>query len=141
MLQISIPGKPLAKHRPRFFRKGNFIGTYNDQKTDEGKFMLMAASQIPKEWTKPDCPVRVTLGFYMPIPKNFPKYKVKEIESGVPVWHDKKPDIDNLEKFALDCIRDLAIGDDATVSYIHSVKMYAKNPHTEITIQRLDIVV
>lgn len=137
MLTITIPGKPISKHRPRFFRKGDFVGTYNDQKTEEGKFMLQAQAQIPPGWEKPSGPVRVTMHFFMPIPKSWPKHKIQDVEQGLPIWHDKRPDGDNLAKFVLDCLRDLLFADDATVASIQAVKLYAKNPATEITVQRL----
>jgi Holliday junction resolvase RusA-like endonuclease len=33
-LLITIPGKPIAKKRPRFARRGKFVTTYNDQQTE-----------------------------------------------------------------------------------------------------------
>ncbi len=36
MLKIIIPGIPIAKHRPRFARRGKKTTTYSDQETEEG---------------------------------------------------------------------------------------------------------
>lgn len=128
-----IPGKPISKARPRFFRRGAFVGTYSTQKTEEGLFMLQVQSRLPPGHKPPSGPVKVELVFGMPIPKSMPKSKVK----GIPYWHDKKPDLDNLVKFVLDAIRNLVIADDATVSALIAVKLYAIAPFTEITVEEL----
>lgn len=137
ILEINIPGKPIAKKRPRFFRRGNFVGTYSDQKTEESRFMMEIKNQLPKTWDKPTGPVTINMRFGMPVPKSFPKAKAIKIQAGYIVYHDKKPDLDNMEKFVLDCIRDFVISDDAIVAVLKSVKHYSQNPYTGITIERL----
>jgi len=69
MLELTIPGKPIAKKRPRFFRRGKFVGTYNEQQTEEGRWQLMAQSQI-KETVPTGTPIALVCMFYMPIPKS-----------------------------------------------------------------------
>jgi hypothetical protein len=49
MITIEIPGKPIAKKRPRFARIGKFVQTYSDQKTEEGRFLW----ELRRQWSKP----------------------------------------------------------------------------------------
>jgi Holliday junction resolvase RusA-like endonuclease len=127
MLELTIPGKPIAKKRPRFFRRGNFVGTYNDQQTEEGRWQLMAQSQI-KETVPTGTPIALVCMFYMPIPKSTPK-KNRTTD------HTKKPDLDNLVKYVKDCLNGVLWHDDSQVSHLTATKRYSENPRTEIIVQ------
>lgn len=131
---LSVPGKPIAKKRPRFYRKGNFVGTYNDQTTEEGRWMLEAKQQI----TSPllEGPLCLDIQFLMPIPKGWPKYQIEKIYRGDFIYHEKKPDLDNLVKFVKDCLNGLAWKDDSQVAEIHAVKFYADKPLTYLLIEK-----
>lgn len=136
-LELKVLGKPIAKKRPRFFRRGDFVGTYSDQKTEESKFMMEIKAQLPEGYLKPQGPVSIRLSFGMPVPKSIPKAKARDIQGGALVYHDHKPDLDNLEKFVLDCLRDYVIGDDSTVVALRSFKHYSEEPYTYICIDRI----
>ena len=127
---ITVPGKPIAKKRPRFFRRGKFVGTYNEQETEEGKFMLL----INNQWNFPpiDKGIKVELGctFYMPIPKSTSKKKRENLN-----YHTKKPDLDNLVKFVKDCANGIIWHDDSQVAILTAGKYYSKNPRTEIMVR------
>jgi Holliday junction resolvase RusA-like endonuclease len=127
-LLIEIPGTPIAKKRPRFFRRGKFMGVYNAQTTEEGKFICLMQSQlnghkpIPKE-----TPVRIKLTFYMPIPASMPKKTIAACPE-----HTKKPDLDNMIKFVKDCANEVLWHDDSQVIHIEAYKCYSHNPMTSI---------
>ena len=133
-MKIVIPGKPIAKKRPRFVRRGKFVGTYNDQETEEGKWLLLAKSQITK---KCKGAVSIKCMFYMPIPKNTPKKNIDLIKEGYIVPHAKKPDLDNLIKFVKDCLNEFAWQDDSQVYKIKGLKIYGIDPKTEIKITEI----
>ena len=82
-IYLEIPGKPVAKQRPRFYRKGNFVGTYKDQETEEGRWIWEARNQITPELQK-DLPLTngivLNLVFIMPITKAFSKSKIQMIK-------------------------------------------------------------
>lgn len=61
--------------------------------------------------------------FYLPIPQS---YKKRELYEEKP--HDKKPDIDNLEKGFLDTL----YPKDQKVYHIDSYKYYSMNPRIEV---------
>jgi len=131
-IELIIPGKPIAKKRPRFVRRGKFVGTYNDQETEEGRFILEVKSQL-SGYDIITGPVKLTTTFFMPIPKSTSKKKKAQMLRGE-IKHSKKPDFDNLVKFVCDCLNGIIWKDDSQV-YISSVlKMYSENPMTVITI-------
>ena len=132
-MQITIPGKPIGKHRPRFARMGKYVKTYSDQETEEGLFFLQAQQQITKKFTGN---VAVKISFHMPRPKSH--YRTGKyagvLKDNAPIYHTKVPDIDNLVKFAFDCLNKLAWNDDAQVSELSAIKVYSDEPRTEIQI-------
>ena len=130
-MKITIPGKPIAKKRPRFVRRGKFVGTYNDQETEEGRWILEAKPQVTE---KMEGPLSLRCEFVMPIPSGTSKTKLAEIEKRV-VPHIKKPDLDNLVKFVKDCLNELAWRDDSQISHLCAMKLYGKDPMTQITIK------
>jgi Holliday junction resolvase RusA-like endonuclease len=125
-LKITIPGPPIAKKRPRFYRRGSFVGTYNPQETEEGRWLLTARSQFPQE--KLFGPLTLDIFFYMPIPKG----SLKKIQSMNQTPHVKTPDVDNCIKFVLDCLNGELWEDDRQVWKINARKVYAINPETVI---------
>lgn len=129
-LEIVIPGKPIAKKRPRFARRGKFMAAINDQETEEGKFLLCAQQQINQ---RPfEGPLQVYMTFFMPIPKTSNK-RTLLMESGE-IKHTKRPDLDNLEKFASDCLSGDAWRDDSQIVMSTTQKRYSRDPGTKITI-------
>lgn len=120
--EFTIPGTPIAKHRPRFARRGKFVVTYNDQETAEGRWLW----DLKQQWRQAPItePLKLEVHFYMPIPK----YLMKK-------WavtpHLKKPDISNLLKFLEDCCNGTLWKDDSQIWVLHNVfKMYSPDPKT-----------
>ena len=133
-IKITIYGKPIAKKRPRFFRRGNFVGTYNAQEMEEGFWMLEAKQQIKQ---KLNGPVVLNAGFFFGPLKSWSKKKRLEVDNGWQPPHSKKPDLDNLIKFVKDCLNGLAWDDDSQVCKIEALKCYDKIARTDIEIMEL----
>lgn len=72
----------------------------------------------------------VHLTFYMP----FPKSRLRKDTVVEDISHNKKPDLDNLIKFVLDCGNGLMWSDDSKIIFIKAYKGYGKEPHTIIEI-------
>jgi Holliday junction resolvase RusA-like endonuclease len=132
-LTITIPGKPIAKKRPRFARRGKFVTTYNCQETEEGRFMFSIMAQLPEGWQPIQGPVRLEALFMMPIPKTS-RRKALDMALGN-IRHVKKPDTDNLVKMVKDCANGILWRDDSQVYSIYATKFYAEIPGTKITIR------
>ena len=140
-LYFVVKGKPIAKKRPRFVRRGKFVGTYNPQETEEGRFLWDVKAQIGNR--KPiEGPIIIQMTFYMPRPKNhFGSGKNEGVlKKTAPRFHTSTPDLDNLEKFVFDCLNGVVWIDDALVVKATSIKAYAPvlgNESTEITIREV----
>jgi len=133
-MKITVPGKPIAKARPRFVRRGSGVYTYNGQQTEEGKWLLSARSQITHKINRP---IGILLSFYLPRPKCH--YGIgknaDKLKASAPHYPDKKPDLDNLIKFVLDCLNGEAWDDDKQIVSIEADKYYTgKDPQTVIYI-------
>jgi len=124
---IIIKTNPVAKGRPKFFRKGAFVGTYTPAKTKEAEDVIRKA--VAKAWKgKPwDGPIGMVLNFYMPRPKSMPKG-----ESWL--FHVKRPDLDNLEKAVADALNGVAFVDDSQICRKVSSKQYGNPPRIELII-------
>lgn len=132
-LTLTIPGVPIAKARPKFARHGKFVRAYSPQKKEEHHFKLLLQSQCAAEGFKPiprGVPILLTLYFYMPMPQTFSKKRRQE------AWyHVKRPDLDNLTKFFLDCANGILWHDDSQVASLIALKIYAKEePVTAIQV-------
>ncbi len=134
MITITIPGKPIAKKRPRFARKGKFVKTYNEQETEESRFLWEVKSQITECIS--DEPISIDCHFYMPRPKNHygTGRNAGKLKKDAPIFHIKKPDLDNLVKFVLDCLNGVAWKDDSQIYNLTATKIYTKEPKTVIEI-------
>lgn len=134
MIELFIPGDPIAKKRPRFVRRGKFVGTYNSQETEEGRFLLSVREQYKRELL--EGPLRVEMLFLFPRPQSH--YGKKGLKSSAPAYHTKKPDLDNLVKFAKDCLNNEVWNDDCQVTRLTVVKKYIdpdEKPSTTIIIK------
>lgn len=91
--------------------------------------------------------VKVT--FYMRVPQNVSKKpserakdKAKQLHSkyiSERLWHEKKPDLDNLIKSLFDSISksEIVWSDDNIVCDLRARKLYSPNPRIEIEIEEL----
>jgi len=135
MISLNIPGNPIAKKRPRFARRGKFVTTYNDQETEEGKFIAQVLDQIKghKVFTGP---LSVEMAFYKsrPICHYGTGKNSERLKYSAPKWVITKPDIDNYEKFVFDCLNGIAWQDDSQVVSVNSIKAYSETPMTIIRI-------
>lgn len=130
---LIIHGKPIAKKRPRFVRRGKFVGTYNCQETEEGKFKWDLLAQVGE--MKPiETAIHLTCRFFMPIPESVSKKK-RVLYVGCAMPHVKKPDLDNLVKFVKDCANGVLWRDDSQVISLTASKAYHPEPGTEIIIE------
>lgn len=132
MITLELFGEPQAQVRPRFSRVNNFMRVYDPQSSIKEGCRWQIRSQF-REAPFP-FPLSVDLIFYLPIPKATSKKLRTQMLNGL-VTPMKKPDIDNLQKFILDCLNNLVFKDDAQVVEIKARKIYSTNPGTLIRIR------
>ena len=128
---FKILGKPIAKKRPRFARRGKYVAVINDQETEEGRTYL----HIRRQWTIPplDCPIKMFILALFPATKSSIK-KVDAMLSGI-TKHTKKPDLDNIQKFYMDVFNGLVWLDDSQVWKAEVEKGYTQDPQTIIRVE------
>jgi len=131
MISIIIPGKPIAKARPRFARRGKFVKTYSAQETEESKFYMLAREQIKDKLSGP---VIVSIYLYFKRPKSHygTGRNAGVLKVHAPMEHSQKPDIDNVVKFIFDCLNGLAWDDDAQVIGLNVFKIWGDCDQTYI---------
>lgn len=127
MISLEFFGVPIAQKRPRFARRGSYVGCYDEQaKLKEGiRWQLRSqykADPLP-------VPIALDLVFFMPIPKSSSSLKKRQMANGV-ISHVKKPDLDNLQKFILDALNGELFKDDSQIVEIRAKKIYADKPRT-----------
>lgn len=138
MLEIVIPGKPIAKKRPRFARRGRFTTTYSAQETEESKIMAQIISLLGEKWEPIKGPLSMSFIFEFERPKtHYGTGKNAGILKGsAPVFHIQKPDLDNLKKFYLDAMNELVFKDDSQVVDITAKKMWGSEGKTSVKIEK-----
>lgn len=137
-IRLTIPGTPIAKARPKFFRRGDHVGTYKPKEQLAAEHVFKC--HVSRHAITPILagrPLRLKCWFFMPIPKSATKkfHKQCDVER---VPHVKKPDLDNLVKFVKDCLNGLAWHDDSQVAEIAGMKVYDTRPRTVVEIEVLD---
>lgn len=130
-INIEIPGVPVSKARPKFFRRGNHVGTYNPQECEESKTMWHIAQAMNGAGPVKG-PITVELWFEMPIPASMSKRDRRALNNFR--GHQKKPDLDNLIKHVLDAANGVLFVDDRQIWCLISAKKYSDTPKTTVRV-------
>ena len=120
----TILGIPRPQGRPRFFRRGPFVGTYDPKESRQYKDNV-SAQLVAQSPAMLDGAINMTVAFYLPRPKTLPK-KV--------VHHVKKPDVDNLIKGVMDSCKGILWHDDTQVVLLTCAKHYGDPPRVVIEV-------
>jgi len=129
MINITIDGNPESWKSPQ--RCGNHYFSPNHKRKEEIKW------QVKEQWTGNPIisPIKIKASFDLPIPSSTSKKKTFEMLNQA--YHNKKPDLDNLLKLAIDSIKGIVIEDDNQVCQIEATKQYSKEPKTNLYIYDL----
>jgi len=128
---ITVWGSPVAQGRPRFFRRGEHVGTYDPPSSKYWK-MDVQRQVLDALGGKPEIhfgPIKMTVKFYMPRPKSLPK-KITH--------HIKKPDVDNLVKAIKDANKGILFRDDSQIVELTVTKDYNATPRVVIALEVLE---
>jgi len=135
-VNITIDGNPIAKKRPRFAIFGGHTHAYDSQAKEKLKTQIqysIAKKQITDKPYLSELPLHVHFNFHLPIAVSLPKVKQNAMEWGFEPCVCA-PDLDNLEKYYLDCGNGILWPDDRSITQLSSAKFYSKRPRTEIII-------
>lgn len=128
-----IPGAPISKKRASPYRVGDKILMYDGQSKAKRRVSLCLKQQIDANGvylTHAEFYL-VSLWFYYPVPVSLTlthrNAKLWGLEPCI-----QKPDLDNMEKFYLDCANEILWPDDCLITAMQSKKLFDKNPRTEM---------
>jgi Holliday junction resolvase RusA-like endonuclease len=131
MIEIILVGNPQAWSAPKVTRNGHTFSPKYQKKLDH-------QCLVRKKWFVPPItgPVFIEILFYMPIPKSTSK-KNKILMISGEIRPTKKPDIDNMCKYAIDVIKGIVILDDNQVIELRARKIYSEVPEVVIQIEEI----
>lgn len=129
-MRIQIDGVPIPDARPRVTR----YGTYNPRHSEKTRLKTYLLSLGIKTLSGA---LKVSLVFFMAIPKSTSKKKRKEMRENI-ILHTKKPDLDNLVKFVFDSCNNILFDDDRQIVELTASKRYSDCPSTVIEIDSFD---
>lgn len=132
-MRIQIDGNPIPDSRPRVTR----YGTYNPRHSEKTRLKTYLLSLGIKTLSGP---LKVSLFFFMAIPKSTSKKKRKDMIEGM-VYYDRKPDLDNLVKFVFDYCTGILFDDDRQIVQLDAFKWYDEYPSTMIEIESVNPVI
>lgn len=131
MITLELHGNPISQNRPRFARKGSYVSCYDDQAKLKEGYRWQIKSQFREEALT--TPISLEILFFMPIPKSSTAIKKRQMANGI-IAHQKKPDLDNLQKFVLDCMNTMVFKDDSQICEIRYKKIYSNKPGTVVRV-------
>jgi len=133
MIQLTIPGEPIGKARPRMTRNGI---VYTPKKTLNYETLIKELFIIKYPDFQPlEGPVRMSLSAWLKIPKTSKK-KTEAMENGE-IRPTKKPDMSNILKSVEDALNNLAYRDDKQIVEVEIEKKYSTRPRIELMIEDL----
>lgn len=134
-IEFTVYGVPQAQKRHRHFSRGKFVKTYDPSSVDKNDFLSVAMFNMPD---KPiENPINIMINFYFPRPKSHfgTGRNSGKLKDNAPIFHTKKPDIDNLIKFVLDSLNKRFWKDDSYIFAVTASKRYGNNnPRTKIEV-------
>jgi len=137
VLSFVVIGTPVGKARARIvYGKG----AYTPEKTRAAEEEI---GWLAKEaWAgKPlqDGPVSLTVYFFFPIPRSWPREK-RVLALNCELLPTVKPDLDNCTKLVSDALTGIVWKNDSQAIFIRVAKFYSDRPRTEIVVGSLEEV-
>ncbi len=139
MRKFEVMGTPVAKGRPKFARRGNFVSTYTPEKTvNYENLVQFSYLEQYKDFEPMEGYLKIEIVCLMPIVKSTSK-KNRQLMLERKILPDKKPDADNMMKSITDSLNGIAYKDDSQIVEAHIYKYYAEQPQAVVMISNIDI--
>jgi len=127
-LDFEIEGKPIPWAAHKGYGRRAFNPRYKEREFYQWKLRQQYLHDFPIETA-----VKVSVTYFMSIPTSFSK-KMKEKALSGELLHVKRPDVDNLNKFLMDCIKDVVIKDDSQIVEQTAKKVYGAVARTFVEV-------
>lgn len=134
-IQFHVPGNPVAKGRPRFARRGNFVSTYTPAKTKDYEAKVRGLAMEAMQGRSPlDTPIVAVIKILMPVPASYSKAR-RQACLDTREMPTKKPDWDNVAKAITDSLNGIVYVDDCQIVSVYITKRYSSEAGVDVTIR------
>lgn len=128
MVRFVVDGTPVPQGSKSVSRSGHMYEA--NKALGPWRRTVSAAASQHRQNPLMTGPLRVSLIFYMPIPKRLPKER-----RGMPCT---KPDLDKLARAVGDALTGIIWGDDGQVCYLEATKVYSDRPRVEVLVSTME---
>lgn len=142
-IKLTIPGKPVAQGRPRFYRRGTFVVATDPKASKVYKADIQYLAQKYKEEHNIehllDGPLGLDIVAYFPCPKS----RWRKTNPRPEEHHAKRPDADNVAKSIKDGLTGVFYHDDSQISELIVRKRIVAQggaPRIEVSLYTLDVL-
>lgn len=131
MILAFIPGDPTPQGRPRFVRRGRFVGAVDPERSRNWKKHArncIRDTMAANGSTALQGPLHLSVLFAFACPASHCPKPTKRNPSPEPLprrWRASRPDLDNLVKAVMDAANGLVFDDDSQVVTIEARKVWA----------------
>ncbi len=140
-INFTIPGKPVAQGRPRFYRRGKYVSAVDPQasRVYKADISYVAKKELEKIGFKNllEGPVGLKILAFFPCPKS----QYRKTNPRPERHHAKRPDADNIAKSVKDGLSGVVYHDDGQISELSIKKRIAAQgepPRLEIEVYLLE---
>lgn len=132
-----IPGTPVAKGRPKFARRGNFVTTYTPEKTASYENLVkVKAEEAMNGRPAIEGAVAVVIWLYVTPPASWSQKKQRAALDGT-ILPTSKPDVDNVIKGIFDACNEIVWRDDKQACDVTVRKRYAPTARATVQVKEL----
>jgi len=136
-ITLEVPGECVAQGRPRFSRRGNFVHTYDPEKSRKYKSLVaISAKQVMLGREMLIGKLAMSVEVYRMPPKSMSKKKRAEALAGK-IRPVTRPDIDNYLKGIKDALNKVVYNDDSQIVEVTASKFYGDPARTIIFVKEL----
>ena len=138
-VEFVVPGKPVAKGRPRFSRRNGIVRTHTPEESERYENLVKMAARAAMCSAAPYAgPIRLIVHIGLPIPASWSMKRQGEAAAGA-IGATKKPDADNVVKALKDGMNGVVYVDDGQVVDLWVSKRYARTPGVRIEAIELNL--
>lgn len=136
-IAITIPGRPVAKGRPRLSNVNGCARAFTPAKTRRYEDLIrLEAGRLMEGREMMTGAVSATVRAFVAIPKSMSKQRRLDAIEGR-LRPTTRPDIDNYVK-TLDALNDIVFHDDSQIAQLIATKHYSDRPRLEIELRGME---
>lgn len=130
MIDVWIPGDPVSQGRPRFVRRGRYMGAIDPERSRLWKHHARGYIREAMKDAAPLLgPLELSVLFVFSCPASHCAKPTKRNPEPAPTprrWRESRPDIDNLTKAVMDASNGLIFEDDCQIVRLDARKVWGR---------------